>query len=55
MNNVYLTIFSYLASACSRQIAAAIPRHHKAAHGLAHAAASEVEAICLAGEDRISG
>jgi hypothetical protein len=42
MSNVYSLFLNHC-----RQIAAAIPRHHKAAHALAHAAAAEVEAICL--------
>ena len=42
MHNVYLLFLAY-----SRTIAAAIPRHHKAAYALATAACSEVEAICL--------
>lgn len=42
MHNVYVLFLSY-----SRTIAAAIPTHHKAAHGLASAACSEVEAMCL--------
>ena len=43
MSSVYLTFLRG-----SRAVAAAIPRHHKAAHAAACAAAAEVEAECLA-------
>lgn len=43
MHNVYLLFLSY-----TRTIAAAVPRHHKAAYGLVQAACAEVEGMCLA-------
>ena len=46
-SNVHLAFLHH-----SRAIAAAIPRHHKAASSLATAAAAEIEAACLAGLPR---